>query len=85
MVNLDNPERVLLKDPMPVPSDVLLLAIVGVFVVEDQQTPLAVTVPPPAEVIFPPQVADVVETDVTVLVDTVAKLMLVVVKEISLP
>ena len=46
----------LVKLPVPVPSLVLLLAVVGFWLVL-QQTPRAVTVAPPSEVTFPPLVA----------------------------
>ena len=42
--------------PVPVPSVVWESAVVGVWLVL-QQTPRAVTVAPPSEVIFPPLVA----------------------------
>ena len=61
MVLAVNPEMVLVKLPVPVPSDVLLSEIVGNVLTELQQTPLAVTAPPPSDVTFPPPVA---ETDV---------------------
>ena len=51
-----NAERLLAKLPVPVPSEVFEFAIVG-FEVAAQQTPLAVTVPPPSSVIFPPETA----------------------------
>ena len=43
----------LVKLPVPVPSVVLLFAVVGLADVL-QQTPLAVTDAPPSEVTFPP-------------------------------
>jgi hypothetical protein len=46
----------LVKLPFPVPSDVLLFAIVG-FCKVFQQIPLSFTVALPSEVILPPQVA----------------------------
>ena len=49
----ESPVRLLVKLPVPLPSIVLLFAVVG-FEVELQQTPLAVTVAPPSEVTFPP-------------------------------
>ncbi len=49
----DKPVILLLKVPIPPPSDVLLLEIVGLCDVL-QQTPRTVTVAPPSEVIFPP-------------------------------
>jgi len=51
-----SPVRLLTNTPVPLPSVVLLSAIVGLGVVL-QQTPLAVTVAPPSDVIFPPLVA----------------------------
>ena len=45
-----------MNTPVPVPSVVLELLVVG-FAVVDQQAPLTVTVPPPSAVIFPPEVA----------------------------
>ena len=47
------------KLPIPFPSPFLLLAVVG-FCVVLQQTPLAVTVAPPSEEMFPPLIADTV-------------------------
>ena len=53
-----NPVRLLVKVPVPVPtgSVVLLSAMVGLRVV-DQQTPLPVMAAPPSDVIFPPETA----------------------------
>jgi hypothetical protein len=48
----------LTKDPVPLPSVVKLLAVVG-FDEVDQQTPRTVTVAPPSEVTLPPEVAEV--------------------------
>jgi hypothetical protein len=48
-----SPEIALVKVPVPVPSEVLLFAIVGPVAVP-QQTPLAVTGDPPSEVMLPP-------------------------------
>ena len=73
----------LVKLPVPVPSVVLLLEIVGLADVP-QQTPLAVTTAPPPEVTFPPLEAlvEVIEdTAVVVTVGAVAE----VVKDTSLP
>ena len=51
------PERLLVKLPVPVPSDVLVLnEIVGPEEVL-QQTPRAVIVEPPSEVVTPPDTA----------------------------
>jgi hypothetical protein len=72
-----SPVRLLTKLPVPTPSIVLLLDIVGsadVF----QHTPLAVIAAPPSEVIFPPLEAVVPETEVTVEVVTVGISALVV-------
>lgn len=44
--------------PVPAPSEVLLSVIVGVALVELQQTPLAVTGSPPSAVTDPPEVAE---------------------------
>ena len=60
------------KEPVPVPSEVLLLAIVGLPEVF-QQTPLAVTVAPPSFVTEPPPEAEVWVIPVTVLVVTVGR------------
>ena len=49
----------LVKFPVPVPSAVLLFAIVG-FVVNPQQTPFAVTEAPPSLIDFPPDIAEVI-------------------------
>ncbi len=59
------------KEPVPVPSDVLVdRAIVG-FVVVDQTTPLAVIEAPPSDVILPPDVAEVVVNAVMAVVVSV--------------
>ena len=70
----------LVKEPVPVASVVLLLAVVGLEVVL-QQTPRAVTAAPPSYVTFPPDeaVALVIE-EMTLVVscgadDTVIKLI----------
>jgi hypothetical protein len=60
---------VLVKDPLPAPSDELASLIVGSCSVL-QQTPLAVTSAPPSEVIFPPETALLT---VTPLIGTVDK------------
>jgi hypothetical protein len=59
-----------MKIPDPVPSEVLLLAVVGLTEVL-QHTPLAVTAAPPSEVTFPPLVAVVVDVATVVPVTTV--------------
>ena len=58
------------NEPVPVPSLVLLSAMVGLPVVF-QHTPRAVTVLPPSEVTVPPHVADVAAICVTAAVVTV--------------
>jgi hypothetical protein len=68
--------------PVPVPSVVLLSAVVGLADVL-QQTPLAVTLDPPSEVTFPPPDAVVEVIDVIVAVVTVG--VVKVVKLESLP
>ena len=68
----------LAKLPAPDPSDVLLFAMVGLGEVL-QQTPLAVIVAPPDEVIFPPELAELDEIEVIELVDTVAVIAAVVI------
>ena len=52
------------KIPMPVPSDVLLSVMVGIDPVL-QQTPRAITVAPPSEVILPPLIAVVIAISIT--------------------
>ena len=59
MVAAVNPVMELVNEPVPVPSVVLLSAVVGLALVL-QQTPLAETAAPPSLVIFPPLVAVVV-------------------------
>ena len=78
-----NPVMELVKLPVPVPSTVLLLEVVGEAIVL-QQTPLAVTVDPPSEETLPPLVAEVVETDETEVVVIVGR-MAVSEKETSFP
>jgi hypothetical protein len=51
-----NPVILLVNDPVPVPSDVLLLAVVG-FCDTAQHTPLAVTSAPPSLLTVPPDTA----------------------------
>ena len=50
------PVRVLTNTPVPVPSEVIAFAVVGLGDVL-QQTPLAVTFVPPSEETFPPLMA----------------------------
>jgi hypothetical protein len=79
-----NPVRELTKIPEVVPSVVLELFIVG-FVVVAQQIPLDVIAPPPLEVMFPPETADVWDIEVITEVVTVGSDMLVATKDISFP
>ena len=59
------------KEPVPIPSDVLVVrAMVGLVLV-DQTTPLAVMEAPPSDVILPPEVAEDVETAVMEVVVSV--------------
>ena len=60
----------LVNTPVPVPSLVMLLAVVGYWTVP-YATPLAVTEAPPSDVTSPPVVAPVVVMPVTDVVDTV--------------
>ena len=62
--------RVLVKEPFPVPSDVLESAMVGLEVVL-QHTPLAEVISLPALVILPPlraEVEDIEDTGVVIIV-----------------
>jgi hypothetical protein len=58
----------LTKPPVPVPLDVFGFAIVGLAVTA-QQTPLSVILPPPSEVMLPPETAvdSVIEVAATVV------------------
>ncbi len=76
--------RLLVKVPVPVPSVVLLLAVVG-FAEVLQQTPLAVTAAPPSAVTFPPLVAVVWVILVTEVVVRVGRPFARVVKVTWLP
>ena len=67
MVSEDNPVSELVKLPVPLPSVVLLSAVVGLEEVL-QHTPRAVTIEPPSSVIFPPLCA---ELSVMLLIDIV--------------
>jgi hypothetical protein len=79
-----NPERLLVKLPDPVPSEVIKLLVVGVAVVA-QHTPLAVMVPPPSAVIFPPETAVVKVIEVIAVVVRVGTTIWFVVNETSFP
>ena len=74
MVLDDNPEMLLVKLPIPLPSDVWLPLTVGLCDVP-QHTPRAVTVELPSEVTLPPQMADVVVILETAIVVTVGALV----------
>jgi hypothetical protein len=78
------PVRLLVNEPIPVPLEVLLSAVVG-FEDSDQQTPLAVIVPPPSAVMFPPVEAPVIVIIETVVVVSVATPIDSVVNVISSP
>jgi hypothetical protein len=72
------------KTPVPVPS-VECASVIAGFADVDQQTPLAVTVPPPSAVIFPPEVAVVNVIAVAAVVVRVGTTIAVVVNERSFP
>ena len=67
----------LVNEPVPLPSVVCELPIVGLCEVL-QQTPRAVTLAPPSKVTLPPQEAEVCATLVTLLVTTVGSRLLTV-------
>jgi hypothetical protein len=79
-----NPVRLLVKIPVPVASDVFDPVIVGLAVVA-QQVPLAVIVPPPSAVTFPPEVAVVNVIAVAAVVVTVGSTIGFVVNMSSFP
>ena len=58
MVFVVNPDIVLVNVPVPLPSAVVVSAIVG-LAVKLQHTPLAVTAAPQSEMTLPPLVAEV--------------------------
>ena len=58
------------NEPVPVPSDVLVVKAMVGFVLVDQTTPLAVMEAPPSEVIFPPDVAEDVVMEVISVVES---------------
>jgi hypothetical protein len=77
-----SPVRLLVKLPVPVPFEVLLLVVVGFWEV-DQHIPLAVTAAPPSLVTFPPPDAEFWVIEEMAVVVTVGMTMFCpVVKEI---
>ena len=78
------PLKLLLKVPVPVPSEVLLLLIVGAVEVF-QHTPRAVTADPPSEDMLPPAVAVVIAMADAEVVVSVGTANAVVVNVTSLP
>ena len=75
-----SPDILLVKFPVPLPSVVLELLVVG-FDEVFQQTPLAVTVAPPSDVTLPPQTAlvEVIEdTELVVIVGVTGEVVFVV-------
>jgi hypothetical protein len=83
-VPADNPVKLLVKLPVPVPSVECESVMVG-FAAVDQQAPLAVTAPPPSAVIFPPETAVVIAIEVAAVVVRVGTTIAVVVNERSFP
>jgi hypothetical protein len=79
-----NPVIELVNAPVPEPSLVQVLAVVGLAEAL-QQTPRAVTDAPPSEVTSPPPAAVVCVIDVIAAVDTVGKAKFKVVKATSAP
>jgi hypothetical protein len=67
-VPADSPVILLVKEPVPVPSDVFVVSEIVGLVVVAQTTPLAVMELPPSAVMFPPLVAveEVIDVAVTV-------------------
>jgi hypothetical protein len=63
----------MLYDPVPLPDVFFAFEVVG-FCYVLYTTPRSVTVYPPSEVTLPPTVAEVYETSVTDVVDTIGKL-----------
>jgi len=78
------PVILLVKLPVPLSLVVLLLLVVG-FAEVPQHTPLAVTVPPPSDVILPPETAVVEVTEVTAAVVKVATIIGLEVNDTSFP
>ena len=76
----------LVKEPIPVPSDVFVVSEVVGLVAVPQTTPLAVMGLSPAAVIFPPlEAVVVVMADIAVVEERVGVDPILVVKEISVP
>jgi hypothetical protein len=67
-----SPVILLVKDPVPVPSDVFVVSEIVGLVVVAQTTPLAVMELPPSVVMFPPLVA---VDEVIDAADTVAEMV----------
>ena len=78
------PVTVLVNVPVPVPSEVLLLLIVGPVVVL-QHTPRAVIGDPPSDVIVPPAMAAVVAIPLGVVVVRLTMTVSGVMNATSLP
>ena len=72
-----NPVNELVKLPIPIPSAVLLSAVVGDVVVL-QHIPLVVMALPPSAVMFPPEVAETEVIAVMAVVVRVGKVATVV-------
>ncbi len=72
------------KTPVPVPSVVFSLLVVGSSSVP-QHTPLSVICPPPSEDIFPPETAVDPATEVTLTVVNVASEIWLVVNDTWFP
>ena len=89
MVEAARPVILLVKLPVPVPSDVLVLNATVAPELVLQQTPRAVMADPPSEVVTPPETADVVPIDVITLVKSTGTVGVVtgaeVVNETSFP
>ena len=85
MVLADKPVIEIEYEPVPDPFELDELLIVGEDVLELQQTPRLVTLPPPSLVILPPPVALVVVIDVIVFVFMVGNAIENVLKLITLP
>jgi len=79
-----NPVRLLVKLDVPVPSVVLKSPMVG-FKVIDQQAPFEVMAVPPSELIFPPDTAVVWPIEVAAIVERVVTPVGIVVNETSFP